>query len=338
MRLLTAVSLAAACLVAVVAVTAATRHYDDEEEELAKSLEALVAAGMPGALVRVRDGDRTIELARGEARPGIRFRVASLTKTFVAALTLRLADRGVLSLDDPVASYLPGLLHDGDRITVRRLLNHTAGLFDYTGDPELLRGELPPRALIRIAERRERTTGYAYSSTNYLVLGLVLEKTTVMRLGELLRREVFQPFGLDDTTFEAGRVDGPHLHGHALATRDGVATGSLHDTSERPATSAWAAAAVVSTAADLERFMSVLKTSGLAARMAPPQGARYGLGLGRAQLTCGPALSHTGNLLGTVTVVRAHRDRISVVAGNVYPFTREVGERFAELLELAGCS
>lgn len=322
----------------VVAVTAATRGGGSEEQELAESVDALVEAGMPGALVRIREGDGTIELARGEASPGIRFRVASLTKTFVAALTLRLADRGILSLDDPVDAYLPGLLHAGDRITIRRLLNHTAGLFDYTGDPELLRGELSPRALIRIAERRERTTGYAYSSTNYLVLGLVLEKATGTPLGELLHREVFQPFGLDDTTFEAGRVDGPHLHGHALATRDGVATGSLHDTSERPATSAWAAAAVVSTAADLERFMRVLATSELAERMAPPEGARYGLGLGRAQLPCGPALSHTGNLLGTVTVVRMLGDRISVVAGNVYPFTREVGERFAELLELAVCS
>ena len=323
---------------AVVALAAATRGVDDDEQELAESLDALVEAGMPGALVRVRDGDRTIELARGEASPGIRFRVASLTKTFVAALALRLADHGVLSLDDPVDAYLPGLLHDGDPITIRRLLNHTAGLFDYTGDPDLLRGELPPRALIRIADGHERTTGYAYSSTNYLVLGLVLEKATGTPLGELLRREVFEPFGLDDTTFEAGRVDGPHLHGHSLATRDGVATGSLHDTSERPATSAWAAAAAVSTAADLERFMRVLATSGFAARMAPPEDARYGLGLGRAQLPCGPALSHTGNLLGTVTVVRMRGDRISVVAGNVYPFTREVSERFEELLELAGCS
>jgi D-alanyl-D-alanine carboxypeptidase len=327
----------AALIVAAVAVTAATRHSDNDERELARSLEALVEAGMPGALVRVREDNHTLELARGEAFPGVRFRVGSLTKTFVAALTLRLADRGVLSLDDRVDTYLPGLLRDGDRVTIRRLLNHTAGLFDYTGDPVLLRGVRPPPVLVRIADRRERTTGYAYSSTNYLALGLVLEEATGIRLGELLRRDVFEPFGLAHTTFEDGLVPGPHLHGHALATRDGVATGSLHDTSGRPATSAWAAAAVVSTAADLERFMGVLAESGLAARMAPPDGARYGLGLGRAETPCGEVLGHTGNLLGTVTVVRSRGDRLAIVAGNAYPFTRKVGQRFAELLELAIC-
>src|SRR5262245_15727187 len=105
---------------------------------------------MPGALVRVRDGDETVELARGEGAPGIRFRVGSLTKTFVAALTIRLADRGMLSLDDPMGRFLPGLLRDGDRVTIRDLLDHRAGLFDYTGDPELLRDDRPPRELVAI--------------------------------------------------------------------------------------------------------------------------------------------------------------------------------------------
>lgn len=130
---------------------------------------------------------------------------------------------------------------------------------------------------------------------------------------------------------------GAHLHGHALAARDGVATGTPRDTSRTPATSAWAAAAIVSTAADLDRFFTTLLRGGLAGRMTPPEGERYGLGLARATASCGDVVGHTGNLLGTVTVVRALDDRLAIVAGNVYPFTRTVGARFAELLDAAIC-
>jgi D-alanyl-D-alanine carboxypeptidase len=310
---------------------------DDDEGELGRALDAVVAAGMPGALVRVRDGDETVELARGQAGTDIRFRVGSVTKTFVAALTLVLADRDVLGLDDPVDAYLPGLLRDGHRATIRDLLSHRAGLFDFTSDPELLRDDLPPRALVRIADARERLPGYAYSSTNYLVLGLLLEEATGEPLARLLRRHVFEPFGLDRTTFEAGVVPGRHLHGHALATRDGVATGAPRDTSHLTAVSAWAAAAVVSTARDLDRFFSLLWSRGLAARMTPRTGDRYGLGLGRGEAPCGEIVGHTGNFLGTVTVARMRGDRFAVVTGNAYPFTPEVGRRFADLLREATC-
>ena len=321
----------------IVVLVASTLRGESDERELEAALDALVEAGMPGALVRVRNGDETLELARGEARAGVRFRVGSVTKTFVAALTLMLADRGVIGLDDRVDAHLPGLLRDGDRITIRDLLRHRAGLFDYTSDPALLRDDLPPNAVVEIADRRERMPGYAYSSTNYLALGLVLEKATGARIGELLRTHVFEPFALDDTTFQPGVVSGPHLHGHTLATRDGVATGAPRDTSESTAVSAWAAAAAVSTAADLDRFFSHLRIRGYLARMAPLASDRYGLGLGRGEATCGSGLGHTGNLLGTVTVVRMRGDRIAIVVGNAYPFTDEVGQRFAGLLREAIC-
>jgi D-alanyl-D-alanine carboxypeptidase len=332
--------LAVGALVAVALVAAASiwlLRGDDHEGELGRTLDALVAAGMPGALVRVREGDETVELARGEASPDIRFRVGSVTKTFVAALTLMLADRDVLGLDDPVDAYLPGLLRDGDRVTIRDLLSHRAGLFDFTSDPELLRDDLAPRALVRIADARERLPGYAYSSSNYLVLGLLLEEATGKPLAELLRRHVFEPFGLDQTTFETGVVPGPHLHGHALATRDGVATGTLRDTSHLTAVSVWAAGAIVSTARDLDRFFDLLWSRGLAARMTPRPGDRYGLGLGRGEAPCGDIVGHTGNLLGTVTVARKRGDRSVIVAGSAYPFTPEVEKRFADLLREATC-
>jgi D-alanyl-D-alanine carboxypeptidase len=336
MRRLVVGALTAAALLSVVVATASARG-DRDEQRLERALDALIAAGMPGALVRVHDGEKTVELARGQATRGIRFRVGSVTKTFVGALTLELVDRGVVRLDDSVDEHLPGLLRDGEDVTIRALLTHRAGLFDFTSDPVLLRDDLPPLALVRIADGRERLPGYAYSSTNYLVLGLVLEEATGQPLARLLRRHVFEPFGLDKTTFEPGVVPGRHLHGHALSTRDGVATGTPRDTSDLTAVSAWAAAAVVSTARDLDRFLTQLWSRGLAARMAPPPGDRYGLGLGRGEAPCGDVVGHTGNLLGTVTVARKRGDRLVIVAGNAYPFTREVGKRFADLLREATC-
>jgi D-alanyl-D-alanine carboxypeptidase len=225
----------------------------------------------------------------------------------------------MLGLDDTVAEHVPGLLADGDRVTVRNLLDHTAGLFDYTHERELLNGELPPRTLVAIADRRERSEGYAYSSTNYLALGLVLEAAGGAPLGELLRTRVFDPFRLGETTFEPGRVSGRHLHGHERSSRDGVATGRLRDTDARTARSAWAAAAAVSTAADLDRFFARLLRGPGGAQMRPRADARYGLGLARFATDCGPVVGHTGNLLGAVTVVGARGDRLLVVAANVFP-------------------
>jgi D-alanyl-D-alanine carboxypeptidase len=310
---------------------------DDGPAPFAAAAAEVVESGVPGVIVRLRDGDGVQELALGEAAVGDRFRVGSVTKTFVAALALELADRGALELDETVAAYEPGLLRDGAEITIRELLSHRAGLFDYTSEPALLRGDQDPRALIGIADGRPRTAGYSYSSTNYLVLGLVLQAAAAAPLEELLRERILEPHGLRETTFEPGAVDGLHLHGHERPLRDGIATGSLSDTSGRTARSAWAAGAVVSTAAELDRFFTRLLGSEVGRRMRPAPGARYGLGLARFETPCGPVVGHTGNLLGTITVVWTRGDRLLVVAANVFPLTPEQETAVRSLLERAFC-
>jgi len=298
----------------------------------------LVASGVPGVIVRLRDGDEVRELAKGEASVDDRFRVGSVTKTFVAALALDLADRGLLSLDDAAADFEPRLTSDADEITIRELLSHRAGLFDYTSDPALLRGELDPRALVGIADAKPREAGYSYSSTNYLALGLVLQRAGLAGLDQMLQRQILGPYRLTDTTFEPGVVEGPHLHGHERPVRDGIATGSLTDTSDRTARSAWAAGAMVSTAADLDRFFTRLLGSDLGRRMRPRGDDRYGLGLARFDTPCGPVVGHTGNLLGMLTVVWARDDRLMVVAANVFPLTPEQEGKLQLLLGRAFCS
>lgn len=333
MRRLWVAALAAAALVAVVAL-----RWDESPSSFDAAAAAVVESGVPGVIVRLRVGEQVRELAKGEASVDDRFRIGSVTKTFVAALTLRLADLGTLSLDDTVADFEPGLVRDAEEITIRELLSHRAGLFDYTSDPELLRGDLDPRALVGIADGKPRADGYSYSSTNYLVLGFVLQRAGLAALDELLSREILEPYGLADTSFEPGVVDGPHLHGHERPLRDGIATGSLTDTSNRTARSAWAAGAMVSTASDLDRFFTRLLADDLGRRMRPRGGDRYGFGLARFETACGSVVGHTGNLLGTITVVWTRRDRVLVAAANAFPLTPEQETAFRLLLERAFCS
>jgi D-alanyl-D-alanine carboxypeptidase len=102
-------------------------------------VQALVAGPIPGALLYVRQGGRSYTVAAGYAdkarkvpmRAGDTHKIGSTTKTFTAVLIMRLVAQGKLRLDAPISRYLPGLLPDGNQITVRELRSHTSGLYDY---------------------------------------------------------------------------------------------------------------------------------------------------------------------------------------------------------------
>lgn len=329
-------------------------------------LEAVVAAGSPGALVLVdRSGSRREE-ASGLAvlqgsvplRTRDRFRAASITKTFVAVIVLQLVAEKRLGLDDTVEHWRPGLVPGGGRITVRQLLGHTSGLADYAGDPAFLRRTTSeprrrwtPQELVDVALDRgpvARPGGrFAYASTNYVLLGLIVERATGTTLELQLRRRILAPLGLGDTSFSPGtRMPGRHAHGYTPSQHDGI-VGSLATARDRSTASAswgWAAGAIVSTAPDLSRFFgALLQGRLLPARllglMRPPPGARYGLGLASFQTPCGVAIGHTGNLLGTVSAVWNSPDgrRRVVAMTNSYPLSPAADSAFRRLLDTAFC-
>src|SRR5687767_13035366 len=140
---------AAALLLVAVGGSAATASPDRAppgNAQLQAALDGVVAAGVPGALVLVRNGDRTVRLTAGYGnlarrtpmRVTDRFRIGSETKMFVSTLVLQLVGEGKLSLDDTVERRLPGVIPNGSNITVRQLLNHTSGLYDYAEDKAFL--------------------------------------------------------------------------------------------------------------------------------------------------------------------------------------------------------
>jgi D-alanyl-D-alanine carboxypeptidase len=149
------------------------------------------------------------------------FRIGSVTKVYVAALVLALADEGVLSLADPVQRWLPGVVPGGEQITVEMLLRLRSGLPDYLGllfgDPPDLRvldRYWPPGELIGLAlaagDRWPPGAGYRYSNTDYVLLGLVIERAAGQRVDALLWQKIFQPLDLRDTVFP---VADPYLRG-----------------------------------------------------------------------------------------------------------------------------
>ncbi len=229
----------------------------------------ITQTGVPGAVVL----DRTGAHAAGNVRADHRFRVGSVTKTFVSATVLQLAAEQRLSLDDPIDRWVPG----AGPIPLRRLLDHTSGIYNHAEDPRTFEHGLlkqwRPRELVAISLSHPPYfapgAGWHYSNTNYVLLGLVIEQVTGRPLAAELERRLIRPLGLRDTSYdESARVPG-------------LAPGPPQNTS-------WAGAsgALVSTAHDLARFYRallsgrVLAPAQLAAmKTRDPVAGPYGLGL-----------------------------------------------------------
>jgi len=281
------------------------------------ALSDLVKAGAPGAVVLIRKGDATTVFAAGVAdkrthrpmRPDDRFRIASLTKSFVATVVLQLVGEKRMSLADPVARFLPGLVPKGEAITVRELLNHTSGLYDYEQDPRLyapyLKGHLnyawTPKQLVALAvsHRPPFTPGthWSYSNTNYVLLGLIVEALTKHAFAGELTRRILRPLGLHATRFGADRNMGsPAAHGYFRG----------HDVTALNFSFAWGAGSMVSSAADVARFYKALLGGKLLRRKQLKEmqatvtgaGGDYGLGLWEQPQICGDSWGHVGDTVG----------------------------------------
>ncbi|MFB9902959.1 serine hydrolase domain-containing protein [Allokutzneria oryzae] len=323
-------ALALAALVALASLTASAGATTLPGGALKAGLDRMVATrAATAALARLDDGPAHWSGAAGvrelssPARPRAdgHFRIGSVTKTFVATVLLQLADEGRLGLDDPIARHLPGTVPNGERITVRQLLNHTSGLYDYMHDPgystNRWRGDARfrsyrPQELLAVAFSHPPVfphpgSAWKYSNTNYIVAGLLIERLTGRDYGTEIRDRILRPLGLAHTTVPGDHpgVAEPHAHGYTWI--DG---GPVDATAMNPSLD-WAAGEMVSTSADLNRFLAALlagrltSAAGLAAmKQTVPTGTdfQYGLGLQRFDLPCGARVfGHGGELIGFLT-------------------------------------
>jgi D-alanyl-D-alanine carboxypeptidase len=289
------------------------------------AISALAEVTTPSATRRARAG--VADISSGAPVPlNAEFRIGSSTKTFVATVVLQLAGENRLSLDDTVEHWLPGVVdgngNDGSRITIRQLLQHTSGIYNYTDDLAILTSAgsftadrfrtYSPEQLVALATRHaplfQPGTAWSYSNTNYILAGMIINRVTGQSWAHEVNARIIRPLGLRHTvtpgTFPL--IVGPQAK--AYSAFDGT---QLIDVTAFNPSAADAAGSMISTTDDLTRFYTALIRGRL---LAPAQlremeatvpapkigpGVRYGLGLGWLPLSCGGGYySHPGDVPG----------------------------------------
>jgi D-alanyl-D-alanine carboxypeptidase len=282
----------------------------EQAEDATQSMMDLYAESMTGVVVTVRVGEETATVTAGLAdtkaeramKAGTRLQMASNTKMLVATLVMQEVEAGGIALDDTVEHWLPGLVPDGDLITVDMLLSHRSGL------PDWFSLENPPldpydsRAVVKAAVEQlppmfAPGESSRYSNTNYDVLALVLGEATGQDLGRLMRERIWDPAGMTHSTL-----------GSADAPRGSMARGYFN---EKDVT--WdplpplAAGGLVATTADLELFLDALfagellapeQVEAMTTKHADVLGHDYGYGIFARDFGCGVAWGHDGGLPG----------------------------------------
>ncbi|QNA86471.1 beta-lactamase family protein [Sphingomonas sp. So64.6b] len=272
------------------------------------------------------------------------WRIGSLSKQFTVAALFLLAEQGKLSLDDPLARYMPEFPR-ADAIRLRQMLNHTSGLGNYTDIENvklllnLARSDYDDAELVQLlltqgtSFKFEAGKSWAYSNTAYVLLGMVAARVAGTPLARLLRERLFDPLGLNDTRADdeaeivPGRVSGytPSTTGAGFANASFLSLSFVG-----------AAGNLRSTVTDLCRWHDrllgghVLQPASLAAMLAPVrladgtlamegEGAKrapsgHVMGLQVATSEQGRVISHTGGLMGFVARMKSFPDRGTTVA------------------------
>ena len=204
------------------------------------------------------------------------FRIGSITKMFTAVVILQMAEEGVLTLDDPLALWLPEVAEQlpfGDEITLQHLLAHTSGLFNVveheayyadlfsemvvdetTGDVSLdCVHRDPNETLARYVYGKdaqfEPGTQWRYSNTNYTLLGMIIEAASAMPLANAYQTYIYEPLGMRSTyldCYEEARIE--TVHGYTGFGEGMTDVTALHESV------GWSAGGLVSTAPDLVTF------------------------------------------------------------------------------------
>ncbi len=251
---------------------------------------------IPGSLVMLRTPQGEFVAASGTTKLGEKslpaadthFRIASITKTMTSAATLLLAQEGKLSLDDPVTKYVPGV-PDGDNISIAQLLEMRSGLYSFTDSPALTTSldndptrVWKPQQLLDIAFAQPPNfapdADYEYSNTNYVLLGLIVEKLNGKPIATVFEERFFKPLGMKDTLFPAATdnaIPEPFSHGYlyggsstmmygtppytpAMAAEARAGKLQPKDYTDVNLSFSFAAGAVISTAADLATWIKAL--------------------------------------------------------------------------------
>ncbi|WP_404339470.1 serine hydrolase domain-containing protein [Sphingomonas sp. MMS12-HWE2-04] len=280
--------------------------------------DALKGSGVPSASVAiVRDGKIVFAKAYGDQGPGIakgpradaKYQIASISKQFTAAAILLLENEGKLSLDDKVSKWVPDVT-DADKITIRQLLSHTAGLQDYwPQDYDFAAMEKPvtPQGILDRWAKKPLDfapgTAWQYSNTGYVVAGMIIEKASGTTLLDYLQAKIFKPLGMAamDQDYAVGKGYPQGTHRYALGP-------------VRPAKPAahgwlWAAGELAMSASDLAKWdiaqieRKILSPDDWAVqetevKLADGGATHYGLGVSLGNRDGAKTVEHGGEAVG----------------------------------------
>lgn len=282
----------------------------------------LIATATPGALAGVwYPGRGTWRRAAGlgdiaTATPMTlddHVRIASITKTFTATVILQLVDEGSLAFDDVLEGFIPGVPNGAD-ITLRQLLNMTAGIYNYSNDPvfadgydaDLLLTFTPDDALEIIwASTPTSPPGERalYSNSNYILLGMIAEQVTGQSIESLIKERILTPLELAQTSFPTtSAMPAPFAHGYDT----GEQVVELRDVTRLNPGSSWASGAMISTLDDLAVWAAALANGTLLSpeiqaerlRFEPLPPARVTLGYGLGVINLNGLIGHSGDISG----------------------------------------
>ncbi|MDX3656701.1 serine hydrolase [Streptomyces sp. ID05-26A] len=349
-------TLTAAALIATSGVASAAPDGRGGVQEIIDELTRSGGAVGIQARINGRDTVRSGVAELGTRKPvphGGTFRIGSVTKPFVSTVVLQLAGEGRLDLDAPVVRYLPGLVDV--RITVRQLLQHTSGLYDYAqalpldpaGFPSIRFRSWTQQELVSISTSRPLGftpgTAQSYSNTGYVVLGLLIEKLTGRPYQEAVERRILKPLQLRDTMLPRTTVDVPGRHAHGYYPG---ADGKPVDVTRLNPSWGGAAGEMISTTRDLDTFLAALLAGKLLKPVQQEELLRttevspgYGLGVAVAKLPCGTTVyghdssihGYASLMLGTPTGTRFELSATEDGSG-IGP-----GEGYRKLLDVVFC-
>lgn len=236
------------------------------------AIDAIVAANLtaPGGVLMIQSPDGYYEKPYGKVSTaaGARdvglddhFRIGSCTKSFTATMILQAVDRGLLSLDDPLEKFIPGV-PDGDKITIRHMMCLRSGLFNEQADTGMMvRYFLMPTSdwtdeeTLAIVKQHdpafEPGQGWAYVNSNFILLGMIVSIVNGRNVREVLQTDVLEPLGLTQTSWPTtAKMPEPYANGHAYTT--GIFGGwAWQDATETGPGYSSGAGVMISTAHDL---------------------------------------------------------------------------------------
>lgn len=272
------------------------------------------------------------------ATPETVYRIGSVTKQFTSAAIMRLMEQGKLSLDDTLQKFLPQVPSQGNRVTIRHLLNHTSGIKNYTSlGPKwarVMRIDLPTDSMLALFANEpydfKPGDAYRYNNSGYFLLGMIIEKLSGKSYRQYVKDELFVPLGLTSTIY----CDQAPLIKHRAQGYAPQPNGGFINAEPLSMTQPYAAGSLCSTVGDLAKWTQALSSGKVVSpasykQMTTPgtfndgKPMSYGFGLGTGTVAGHRQVSHNGGINGFISELHLYPDDslITVVLTNTGALT-----------------